>query len=87
MGRKKYTAALIGCGRIGYSLGNDKKREQPASHTMALNANRRINLVAACDTDQTRLIHWQEANKKAYEEIYAEYVYEATAYPRQTPQG
>ena len=30
---------------------------------------------------------WQEANKKAYEEIYAEYVYEATAYPRQTPQG
>ena len=30
---------------------------------------------------------WQEANKKAYEEIYAGYVYEATAYPRQTPQG
>ena len=30
---------------------------------------------------------WQEANKKAYEEIYAEYVYEATAYTRQTPQG
>ena len=30
---------------------------------------------------------WQETNKKAYEEIYAGYVYEATAYPRQTPQG
>ena len=30
---------------------------------------------------------WQEANKKAYEEIYAGYVYEATAYPRHTPQG
>ena len=77
MGRKKYTAALIGCGRIGYSLGNDKKREQPASHTMALNANRRINLVAACDTDQTRLIHGQEANKKAV--VYSD---SATLYSR-----
>ena len=30
---------------------------------------------------------WQEANKKAYEELYAETVAFATAYPRQTPQG
>ena len=30
---------------------------------------------------------WQEANKKAYEEIYAEFVIFATTYPRQTPQG
>lgn len=33
---KKYSAALIGLGRIGFSLGFDRKREQPASHTMAL---------------------------------------------------
>lgn len=65
MARKKYTAALIGCGRIGYSLGLDKKREQPASHTMALRENSRIKLIAGCDTDQTKLIHWHEANKKA----------------------
>ena len=30
---------------------------------------------------------WQEANKKAYEELYAETVAFATAYPKQTPQG
>ena len=30
---------------------------------------------------------WQEANKKAYEEIYAEFVIFATTYPNQTPQG
>ena len=30
---------------------------------------------------------WQEANKKAYEELYAEKVAFATTYPRQTPQG
>ena len=30
---------------------------------------------------------WQEANKKAYEELYAETVAFATAYPRQTPRG
>ena len=30
---------------------------------------------------------WQEADKKAYEELYAETVAFATAYPRQTPQG
>ena len=29
---------------------------------------------------------WQEANKKAYEEIYAEFVIFATTYPKQTPQ-
>ncbi|MBQ0039958.1 MAG: Gfo/Idh/MocA family oxidoreductase [Treponema sp.] len=78
MAKKLYTAALIGCGRIGYSLGLDKKREQPASHTMALNGNSRIRLVAGCDTDQTRLIHWQEANKKAL--VYSD---SATLYSRQ----
>ena len=30
---------------------------------------------------------WQEANKKAYEELYAETGAFATAYPRQTPRG
>ena len=30
---------------------------------------------------------WQEATKKAYEEIYAEFVIFATTYPKQTPQG
>ena len=61
MANSLYTAALVGCGRIGYSLGLDAKREQPASHTMALLANRRINLIAGCDTDISKLSVWHKA--------------------------
>ena len=63
--RRKYTAALIGTGRIGFTLGFDKKREQPASHTMALKANRRIRLIAGCDTDRSRLDRWGSYVKTA----------------------
>lgn len=59
-----YTAALIGTGRIGFTLGFDKKREQPASHTMALLGNRRIKLVAAADTDLKKLEEWKQYVKK-----------------------
>ena len=40
MSKCKYNAALIGTGRIGFTLGFDSKREQPASHAMALKENR-----------------------------------------------
>ncbi len=60
----KYTACLIGSGRIGFLLGFDKKREQPASHTMALLDNKNIALVAACDTNIERLEQWQKYVKK-----------------------
>ena len=53
-----YTAALVGTGRIGFSLGFDKKREQPASHTMALLGNKRIKLIAAADTNEENLKEW-----------------------------
>lgn len=52
---KKYTAAIIGTGRIGFSLGFDKKREQPASHTMSLLDNKRIKIIAGCDTNSENL--------------------------------
>ena len=57
-----YTAAVVGLGRIGYSLGQDKKREQPASHTAALLANPRIKMIAGCDTDISRAEEWHTAN-------------------------
>ena len=60
-----YTAALVGTGRIGFSLGFDKKREQPASHTMALLGNKRIKLVAAADTDEENLSKWGQFVKGA----------------------
>lgn len=55
----QYTAAIVGTGRIGFTLGFDRKREQPASHTMALLADRRIRVVAGCDSDATRLTDWK----------------------------
>ena len=58
MNKSVYTAAVIGTGRIGFTLGFDRKREQPASHTMALKANRRIRLIAGCDTDDRALEAW-----------------------------
>ena len=57
----KYTAAIIGKGRLGF----DKKREQPASHTSALLANKRINLIAGCDNNPEHLAHWQKIVKRA----------------------
>ena len=65
MGKKRYSAAVIGTGRIGFSLGFDRKREQPASHTMALKANCRIRIESGCDSDAARLDHWHKFNKKS----------------------
>ena len=62
---KKYNAAIIGTGRIGFSLGFDKKREKPASHSFALYENSQINLVAACDTNLENLNRWQAKFSKA----------------------
>lgn len=59
MDKKIYTAAVIGTGRIGFTLGFDKKREQPASHTFALLANRRIKIIAGCDTNSNNLENWK----------------------------
>ena len=59
MEKKRYIAAIIGAGRIGFSLGFDKKREQPASHTMALLDNKKIHLIAAADTNSENLERWE----------------------------
>ena len=62
---EKYTAAVIGLGRIGFTLGLDRRREQPASHTMTLLQNKRISLVAGCDTDAGRCEAWRAEVPKA----------------------
>ena len=58
-----YSAVIIGTGRIGFTLGFDKKREQPASHTMALMANKRINLIGAADSNPENLEKWKKYTK------------------------
>jgi predicted dehydrogenase len=65
-----YTVAIIGTGRIGFSLGFDKKREQPASHTMALLNNKRIKLIAGVDTDKENLLFWKKFVKEG--EIFSD---------------
>lgn len=60
-----YTAAIIGVGRIGYSLMYDKLREQPASHTAALMQNKRVKIIAACDTNTDNLDSWHKINRAA----------------------
>ncbi|MCK9170627.1 MAG: Gfo/Idh/MocA family oxidoreductase [Treponema sp.] len=71
--RPKYTAAIIGTGRIGFSLGLDKKREQPASHTMAMLAEKRIRLIAGCDNDPVHLDDWHRYYGRGI--IYSSYAY------------
>ena len=65
MGKNIYTAALVGTGRIGFSLGFDKKREQPASHTMALLDNKRVKIIAGADTNKEILDCWKKFVKTA----------------------
>ena len=60
---KQYSACIIGTGRIGFTLGFDKKREQPASHTMALLNNSNVRIIAGCDKDQKLLAQWQYPSK------------------------
>lgn len=43
--------AVIGCGRIGSSLQDDRLREKPASHAGAISQNRNTILVAGADPD------------------------------------
>ncbi|WP_407426804.1 Gfo/Idh/MocA family protein [Treponema sp.] len=64
MNKNRYIAAIVGTGRIGFSLGFDKKREQPASHTMALLKNKRISLIAAADLNSENLENWLKFVKK-----------------------
>lgn len=64
MKQNRYIAAIVGTGRIGFTLGFDKKREQPASHTMALLGNKRIKLIAAADTNEENLENWRKYVRK-----------------------
>ena len=79
MQKKIYTAAVVGTGRIGFMLGFDKKREQPASHTMALNANPRVKIIAGVDKNPENLSKWKKSNTSAQVFESVEKMYEAFA--------
>lgn len=62
---KKYTAAVVGIGRIGWTLGFDKKREQPASHVMALKKNSRVKFIGGVDSNPKTLAAFRKKNPLA----------------------
>ncbi len=66
-----YKALVVGAGRIGFSLGLDRLREQPASHAFALAAHRRVKLAGAVDCDPDKLTAWnrQFPTTNAYHQL------------------
>jgi len=55
MGRQeKYTAAVIGIGRIGMLHESDPLRRKPATHFGMWSAHPRVNLAAVCDNDPAK---------------------------------
>lgn len=77
--KKIYTAAVVGTGRIGFALGFDKKREQPASHTMALKENPRVKIIAGVDKNPENLSEWKNFNPSARTFESIEKMYETFA--------
>ncbi len=77
--KKIYTAAVVGTGRIGFALGFDKKREQPASHTMALKENPRVKIIAGVDKNPENLSEWKKFTPSARTFESIEKMYEAFA--------
>ena len=75
---KKYSAAVVGIGRIGWTLGYDKKREQPASHVMALKDNSRVKLIAAVDTNQEALAAFKKKNPNSKTYLSVAQLFEAS---------
>ena len=55
LAKSKLTAALVGCGRIGWLLENDLLRGKPCTHAGALSAIQGVRIVAAADPDNQRL--------------------------------
>ncbi len=62
---KKYRAGIIGLGRIGFTLGFDKKREKPSSHSDAFGRNRRILLDGGFDINPEKRKLWGKYYKRA----------------------
>ncbi|MEK8023660.1 MAG: Gfo/Idh/MocA family oxidoreductase [Candidatus Hydrogenedentota bacterium] len=51
---RPYTAAVIGCGRVGSLLARDKLRHQPSTHAGIYAAHPRVRLIAGCDRRASR---------------------------------
>lgn len=71
--KKIYTAAVIGCGRIGSLLEKDKLRGHPCTHAGVLAAHPRLKLVAGCDLIPERRARFAADWKIAPSHVYEDY--------------
>jgi predicted dehydrogenase len=56
----KVRCAVVGLGRIGSLLEDDRLREKPATHAGAITANEDCELVGGCDIDENRRAAFRE---------------------------
>ena len=82
------TFSMSGIG-MGFRITVDKQRMVIISYSEPYGCdtiyNNRLRPLAS--NYRREGLTWQEANKKAYEELYAEFADYASRYPRETPQG
>ena len=74
---------------MGFRITVDKQRMVIISYSEPYGCATLYNdrLLPLASSYRREGLTWQEANKKAYEELYAEFADYASRHPRQTPQG
>ena len=74
---------------MGFRITVDKQRMVIISYSEPYGCDTIYNnrLLPLASNYRREGLTWQEANKKAYEELYAEFADYASRYPRETPQG
>ncbi|MBN2737039.1 MAG: Gfo/Idh/MocA family oxidoreductase [Spirochaetales bacterium] len=61
--KNKINCSIIGLGRIGTLLEQDKKREKPATHAGAIHHNRDCQLLSGCDIEEEQRRLFQQTWK------------------------
>ena len=82
------TFSMSGIG-MGFRITVDKQRMVIISYSEPFGCSTiyTARLLPLASSYRREGLPWQEANKKAYEELYAEFADYASRYPRETPQG
>ncbi|HOP29266.1 MAG TPA: Gfo/Idh/MocA family oxidoreductase [Spirochaetota bacterium] len=69
---KKISSALIGCGRIGFILEEDKLRKKPCTHFGGA-SSAGIKITSACDIDKERLAMFRDKSGIPGTSCYTDY--------------
>ena len=68
---KIFKTGIIGCGRIGSLLEEDPLRGKPCTHAGGFSALKNVQMIAGCDTNETRLKKF--GKKWKVENLYTNY--------------